>query len=240
MSLFSSSNEELSSEQCAKINEILPEKYQKDTWISKDIFGSNGLIDSLRTERLNKQNEIIKIKDNITHAKSTSGSLEAISSHIRLFNTELFNAEPLGLIDIGIVSKFAAASSGDRFAAGAIGYAIENAADETYAKSGFQEKAVSDAKMALMKKARSIYPECNVIFKYDIDFRELGSSGNVFIYLRGTACKGENPALEKAELDYHTAIEADENKLTSLSREIDQLNEIVSKLPSAKKDLVHF
>ena len=90
------------------------------------------------------------------------------------------------------VNKFTSASTGDRFSNGMIGYAIEEAFDGTWAKSNAQFKAVEDSKLELLKKAISIYPECNMLFKFQVDFRGLGSSGNVFIYMRGTAAKGNN------------------------------------------------
>ena len=55
-----------------------------------------------------------------------------------------------------------------------------------------------NVKLEFLNKAKKVYPSCNMIFKYEVDFREIGSSGNVFIYMRGTASIGKNSQMEDA------------------------------------------
>ena len=38
-----------------------------------------------------------------------------------------------------------------------------------------------------------------MIFKFESEFREMGSSGNVFIYLKGTASIGDNNGMEEVK-----------------------------------------
>ena len=148
------------------------------------------------------------------------------AKRIKIFNTELFEALPLGMVDVGVVNKFTTASTGDRFSNGMIGYAIEGAFDETWAKYNAQFKAVENSKLELLKKAFSIYPECNMLFKFQVDFRELGSSGNVFIYMRGTAAKNENyNAIQKKEEEINQNIDRLNEDLKWLNDEIQILKE---------------
>ena len=57
---------------------------------------------------------------------------------------------------------------------------------------------MNEVKLKLLGKARVVDPSCNMMFNYDVDFREIGSTGKVFIYMRGTAVVGENTAMVKA------------------------------------------
>ena len=60
-------------------------------------------------------------------------------------------------------------------------YAIEQASDEVWAKNNAQENALNEVKTELIKKALALYSECNMIFKFESEYREMGSTGNVFI-----------------------------------------------------------
>lgn len=60
--------------------------------------------------------------------------------------------QPIGLIDVGNIYKFSGSSTGDRFAGGLIGYAIESAIDDTYTKGNQQEGYVNECKSELLKK----------------------------------------------------------------------------------------
>ena len=101
------------------------------------------------------------------------------------------------MVDIGMVKKFSTTSTGNRFENGMVGYAIEQAFDDVWAKNNAQENALNEVKTEFLKKTASLYPECNMIFKFESEFREMGSSGNVFIYLKGTASIGDNNGMEE-------------------------------------------
>ena len=147
--------------------------------------------------------ELDKIKKKSAPLRNKIDSIRA--SKVQVFNTEVFEAVPLGFIDLGIVVRFGTTSTGNRFENGVVGYAIEEASDKVWAKNNAQYNSVKEAKLELLTKAIRTYKECNQFFKFEIDFREIGSSGNVFLYLRGTACKGENKLINDFEF-------ADDNK----------------------------
>ena len=128
--------------------------------------------------------------------------------------------QPMGLIDVGNIYKFSGSSTGDRFAGGLIGYALESAIDEAYAKGNQQEVYVNECKSELIKKCNSIYKDAIAIFNFDIDFREMGSSGNVFMYMRGTACT----YADKKNLE-----QFNKNKLNSFAKEHDLLASEIDK-----------
>lgn len=139
--------------------------------------------------------------------------------------------QPIGLIDVGNIYKFSGSSTGDRFAGGLIGYAIESAIDDTYTKGNQQEGYVNECKSELIKKCNSIYKDAIAIFNFDVDFREMGSSGNVFVYMRGTACTyNDKKSLEefkKAKLDKFT------KELDLLASEIDKFEANYTKFPKS-------
>ena len=138
-----------------------------------------------------------------------------------------------------------ASSTGDRFAGGLIDYAIENAADNVYAKGSMQEEAVNSTKLNLLRKAKALFPDCNNLFKYEIDFRELGSSGNVFIYMRGTTCMGDNNILIAEESKF--MVSEEQKSLTKLKAELKVkkgkllfAEEQLSKIPKNLDELLEF
>lgn len=192
MGLFG--NKELSKEQIEKLHELLPEEFHKTKWYESDLNPKDGIKHKLEY-KIMAENSIIKSsKKNLDQLKADQKNIPVNS--INIYNIDLYDAEPLGMVDIGIVHKFNTSSSGDRFGNGLIGYAIENALDKTWADNNVQFNAVNEVKFQLLQKAKEIYPSCNLLFKYEVDFREMGSSGNVFIYMRGTAAKGVNKAME--------------------------------------------
>lgn len=233
MSIFS--DKELEPNQIAKLNNILPKEFRKEVWKQSDFKGSNSIYGRFDSQLEAKKKDFVRKQEDYD---VKTQELESIYiKFIKIYNTDLFEAYPLGMVDVGVVERFGAQSSGDRFAVGAIGYAIEAAADEAFAKSNAQEKAVNNAKYELLKKAKLLYPACNLLFKFDVDFREIGSSGNVFIYMRGTAATGKNDQLEKAvERKKQELMEAEEI-LKSLKLEIEEMQEIKSKIPSDKKEI---
>jgi hypothetical protein len=141
---------------------------------------------------------------------------------------------PIGLIDIGKIYKFSGASTGDRFAGGLIGYALESAIDETYTKGNQHE-----CKSELIKKCNSIYKDAITIFNFDVDFREMGSSGNVFTYMRGTACtykdKKNLERFNKIKLDNFTKeydllaseIKIHENNYSKFPKSWDEVKKLI-------------
>ncbi|SRR6056297_3649281 len=236
MGIFSS--KQLTEKQIEKLNDILPEKFKKQVWLESDFKGESGLFyrltESLRSNSQSNSNELKKLqlkKDSLT---------SEIASKIKIYNTIPNDSEQLGMIDVGITTKFGASSTGDRFANGLIGYAIESAIDDAWTKNDVQDNAVNDVKLKLLEKARLVYPNCNLIFNYDVDFREIGSSGNVFIYMRGTAAVGKNTVLDDAEARAKEEIKQIETTLQNNKNDIEKLQAIVSKIPKNAKEIEKF
>ncbi|MEH6405998.1 MAG: hypothetical protein V7767_01835 [Leeuwenhoekiella sp.] len=236
MGIFSAKS--LTESQINKLNEILPDGFQKSEWYDNDFKVPNSIY--LKVENLYNATKNSYIESKKEFDKITLEFEEIEIKNITIFNTEIYQAEPLGMVDIGCVEKFGAASTGDRFSNGAIGYAIESAIDSTWTKGNLQENAVNNVKFKLLQKAKSIYPDCNLLFKYEVDFREIGSSGNVFIYMRGTATKGVNKTiatvLEKAENE----ISILRDELETKKAKVEELQIIKSKVPQTFKDVVPF
>lgn len=233
MSIFS--DNELRPAQIDKLNKLLPQEFNKGTWKMSDFKGVESIYERYSRYIQAKKQEFISIQKGLE--KKVTELESTYIQNIKIFNTEIFEAEPLGMVDIGVVERFGAQSSGDRFAAGPVGYAIETAFEDVYAKSNVQEKAVNNAKYVLLKKTKKIYPECNLLFKYEVDFREMGSSGNVFIYMRGTAAKGKNQLLAKSINKIEDEIKGIEKNLSELKAEIEKMQEIKSKIPESKKSI---
>ena len=91
-----------------------------------------------------------------------------------------------------------------------------------------------------MKKARSLYPSCTSIFKFEIDFREIGSSGNVFIYVRGTAAISENKILEETVSEIKNQKIAFENKIEEYSELTKESYIKLQKIPKNVLELNEF
>jgi hypothetical protein len=209
---------ELTKDDFDKINAILPPEIRKDFW------GYNEIIEGgLNRQYIAFRDKIeIQIRDLDTKYNNISTPLkskkenfeEYIASKTPIFNTDIYEAKPLGMIDVGIVKQFGTASTGNRFENGVLGYAIEGALDKVWSENNTQFAAVQTAKIELLKEAKRVHKDCNCIFKFEIDFRELGSSGNVFIYARGTACKGVYKSTE-------TLKEELQNEINSAQKELD-------------------
>lgn len=233
MGIFST--KELSDSQSKKLNELLPEQFRKENWSENDFKVPNHIYQKIENLYNSSQNQFNALKKELYTKTDDYKEIEV--RNIGIFNTEVFNAEPLGMVDIGSVEKFGAASTGDRFANGAIGYAIESAIDKTWASGNIQENAVNNVKYKLLQKAKSIFPECNLLFKYEVDFREIGSSGNVFIYMRVTASKGTNNAIKNAQNKAQAEIDSLKTELENKKQEVEKLFEIKSKVPPTFKDV---
>jgi len=200
MGLFTSFK--FTQEDIIKINALLPDEFQRNIYKLNE-FTDEKIKRKILTEVKHLKYELDKIKKKSVPLRNKIDSIRA--SKVQVFNTEVFEAVPLGFIDLGIVVRFGTASTGNRFENGVVGYAIEEASDKVWAKNNAQYNSVKEAKLELLTKAIRTYKECNQFFKFEIDFREIGSSGNVFLYLRGTACKGENKLINDFEF-------ADDNK----------------------------
>ncbi|MGO3812981.1 hypothetical protein [Mesonia sp.] len=233
MSIFS--NKTLSDKQITALNKLLPEHFQKNDWKESDLKGSNSIYNRFELNLSNLISSCGKEKKNLE--KMNKKLINVFVNNIKIFNTEPFDSEQLGMVDIGLVKRFGASSTGDRFSNGAIGYAIESVIDDSWTNNNFQENAVNEVKLELLKKTINIYPDCNLFFKYQIDFREIGSSGNVFIYLRGTAAKGENPLLDKSIKEAKEAISNFQENISETEKTIQALQKLKNKIPRSLREL---
>ena len=208
----------LSEEKVEKLNSLLPSELQRKVVFDVDINEyETGLYKTFQRHiQKNIGNQVDELKKKLINSEESR--VDSLAPNIQIFNTEPYDCKPLGMVDIGATHKFSASSTGDRFAGGLIGYAIENAADNVYAKGSMQEEAVNSTKLNLLRKAKALFPDCNNLFKYEIDFRELGSSGNVFIYMRGTACMGDNNILIAEESKF--MVSEEQKSLTKLKAEL--------------------
>lgn len=225
----------LSERQTENLNKILPEKLQKLEWSESDFKGQDNIYNRFEYYIIALNISLKKDNDRIQETEEKLNEIPI--KYITIFNTELFEAEPLGMVDIGVVKRFGAASTGDRFANGAIGYAVENALDDTWSKNNAQENAVNEVKLQLLEKTKKVYPNCNLLYKYQVDFREIGTSGNVFIYMRGTAAKGKNDNILKAQKEAKKEISNIKEKITEVKNRIQELQNIKNKIPSDHKQI---
>lgn len=227
MGLFDKKVREISSEQSELLNKIVPQSYKRDVWEIKS-FRVTIILEAIDADKRTLNKEISDVEeDRLEYLLETKSIIE---SNVLLFNCELNDAEPLGIIDVGDVERFGAQTSGDKWANGLIGYAIETSFDEAWAKGNAQEQAVARTKNKLLQKAKKIYPECNMIFNYSVQFRELGSSGNVFIYMCGTAAIGTNKRhlnrLKSVELERHKGLKEIDGKLNALKQKLEEFKYI--------------
>jgi hypothetical protein len=200
--MFGKKEVKLSESQIEKLNSLLVDELKKEVWTTKDFdnYSIYHKVEALKTDvkKLleSAESELPRFAE---YTKTFEDSIIEIKANkIIIFNTELYEAKPIGMVDIGRVKKFGTASTGNRFENGVIGYAIEQASDNAWASNNSQENDLNEVKSELLIKAKTLYPDCNMIFKFESDFRELGSSGNVFIYLKGTAAVGNNKEMYKA------------------------------------------
>ena len=84
-----------------------------------------------------------------------------------------------------------------------------------------------------------------MIFKFESEFREIGSTGNVFIYLKGTASIGDNNETIDVEPQKKKLIEELKYKKEVLTKQTDILREKsqfvtdnIGKIPRSKSDIV--
>lgn len=239
---------ELTKDDFDKINAILPSEIRKDFWGYNEIIegGLNRQYvefrDKIEVKKDNLKTNYNNLKRILDSKKENSE--EYIASKTPIFNTDIYEAKPLGMIDIGIVKQFGTASTGNRFENGVLGYAIEGALDKAWSENNTQFAAVQTAKIELLKEAKRVHKDCNCIFKFEIDFRELGSSGNVFIYARGTACKGDYKNSEILEKEFNMTISIEQKELDTIESEweelklkLDKLSENSASIPESKYEL---
>ena len=241
----------LSVSQVEKINSLVPAKFKKESWSSKDFRQSDlGVFSAIIEFRLKLEQNLRSDKNELEYLTKKGKEevkqkiLELKSSKIIIFNIEPFEARPIGMVDIGMVKKFSTTSTGNRFETGMIGYAIEQASDEVWANNNAQENALNEVKNEFIKKAASLYPDCNMIFKFESDFREMGSSGNVFIYLKGTASIGNNKGMEDVKKEETRLFDEFEQKKVELKKQIENIQEDynfiqenIGKIPQSKSDI---
>lgn len=229
MGIFS--KKELTEEQTTRVNALLPKSLQKEVWFESAFnLYDDGIYQRFKNF-IHKNYE--KPIENLKKALNTfkQDGLEMLAAKVKILNIEPYESEPLGMADVGAVHQFAASSTGERFSGGLIGYAIESAVDDVWTKGNNQERAVNSVKLELIKKSLTLYPESNMLFKYEVDFREMGSSGNVFIYMRATVCKGENKELEREKIEYNEKIKAKMEELNSLQDAYAVVKKKLDKIP---------
>ena len=66
-----------------------------------------------------------------------------------------------------------------------------------------------------------------MIFKFESDFREMGSSGNVFIYLKGTASIGNNKGMEDVKKEETRLFDEFEQKKVELKKQIEKQKKLL-------------
>lgn len=240
----------LSKPQVKKINSVVPKQFRKESWNKKDFKDTSGIYQQIRSYR-DKKTSLLASKKNELEFLNKKGQeeikqkiVDLKTSKIILFNIEPFDAKPIGMVDIGMVKRFNSPSTGNRFETGMIGYAIEQASDEVWAKNNAQENALNEVKAEFIKKTAALYPECNMIFKFESEFREMGSTGNVFIYLKGTASIGNNKGMKDVENEEARLFNEFEFKKEELNKQIDNLREEsqfltdnIGKIPKSKSDI---
>jgi hypothetical protein len=240
----------LTTSQVEKINSLVPKQFRKESWNKKDFKDTNGIYQQIRRYR-DKKTSLLASKKNELDFLNKKGQeeikqkiVDLKSSKIILFNIEPFEAKPIGMVDIGMVKKFSTTSTGNRFENGVVGYAIEQAFDDVWAKNNAQENALNEVKTEFLKKTAALYPECNMIFKFESEFREMGSSGNVFIYLKGTASVGDNKGMEEVKIEKSRLLNDFEIKKEKLIKQINIIKEEsqfitdnINKIPQYKSDI---
>jgi hypothetical protein len=176
MGIFSSTK--FTDKQIQLINNYLPEDLKVSNFKMNEVEHLRSKINTyileLNSELNKKAILLLKLKE------------ENLSNSYMIYNVPI-NGKSLGLVDVGLVSRFNAKSTGNSFENGVIQYAIETSSEKVWADNNSQYNSVQEIKSQLKIKSISLFPKSNAIENFNITFRELGSSGNVFIYASGTA-----------------------------------------------------
>ena len=176
MGIFSSTK--FTDKQIQLINNYLPEDLKVSNFKMNEV---EHLISKINTYILELNSELNKKAILLLKLKE-----ENLSNSYMIYNVPI-NGKSLGLVDVGLVSRFNAKSTGNSFENGVIQYAIETSSEKVWADNNSQYNSVQEIKSQLKIKSISLFPKSNAIENFNITFRELGSSGNVFIYASGTA-----------------------------------------------------
>lgn len=207
----------LTKEESKIFNSLLPEKFHKEIWEEKDFtYRIRPKVEDFLIEfrkEISKLEESINNKDESIKEFMDSLIIEKCVK-MRVFNCENKDAKLLGMVDIGLVKTFTSASSGNRLEGGAMQLIIEKAFEDSWKTNNAQMKGLNEVKLEFLKKCLIEYPECNSVINYEVDFRELGSSGNVFIYIKGTASVLGNKELDYLVQNEKSKIEEYKNDLT--------------------------
>lgn len=207
------------------INKYLPKGAQKFKYVNNDLdFLHKYISDCIKSLEVSKKKKISDLSKAKQYKHPTT---------LNIINTQIDSQVTFGIVDIGIVERFTSKTTGNSYENGFIQASIETTFEESWAKSNTQYSSVEKAKNLLIEKAINVYPEATVIQNFKIDFRELGGSGNVFIYVYGTASKSD-----KFEPINYSEI------ITKLESDIDKVNDSIkdyktfrSNLPTKKKIL---
>jgi hypothetical protein len=207
------------------IDKYLPKGAKKLKYTNNDLDFLHKYISDL-IERL----EVIK-KENIS-ALERAKKYE-YSTTLNIINTQIDCKEIYGIVDVGIVERFTSKTTGNSYENGFLQATIETTFEETWAKSNTQYKSVEKAKNLLIEKTLNIYPEATVIQNFKIDFRELGGSGNVFIYVYGTASNSD----KFKPINYSEIINKFEEDIDKVNDSIKDNKQLLNNLPSKKQVL---
>ena len=207
----------LTAEESQVLNSILPEKFHKEIWKEKDFIYSikqkvEAYIIELRKEITNLNRSVESQDESIN--EYVNSLIAEKCSKMKVFNCENKDAKLLGMVDIGLVKTFTSASSGNKLEGGAMQLVIEKAFEDSWKTSNAQMKGLNEVKLEFLKKCLKEYSECDSVINYQVDFRELGSSGNVFIYMRGTASILGNKELDDLRQNEKSRIEQFKKDLT--------------------------
>jgi len=224
----------LTKEESEILNDILPKKFHQE------VFDSTHF-----TYNLNKQvrqylheSEFEKIKNLERDLDKKSEAREALlnsleverCSLLNIFNVDHRDAQLLGMVDVGTVKTFTSASSGNKLEGGLMQLAIESTFENVWKTNNAQMKGLNEVKLEFLSSCLKKYPDCDSILNYQVDFRELGSSGNVFIYMRGTASILGNEKLKSfADVCDSKMASLELKYLKEIPNQINELNEEIKK-----------
>ena len=204
------------------VNSLLPEELNRNEFSLDDY----GYLEGNIKAHLRDLNSNIKTKSNLL----LTIRKEKVFDYFKIFNVPL-KGKSLGLVDLGEVKKFSAKSTGNSFENGAMQYVIETAADETWAKDNSQYAEIEKVKVNLKNKVLNLYPNANAIENFTVNFRELGNSGNVFIYVCGTATIADNIKPIPTDEEINKIV----NEISSLEVKIKDTSKKLKELPEWKE-----
>lgn len=219
MGLFSSLK--ITNKHVDLLNTYLPEEIQVNTFKLSELEFLKGKIENyiseVKKDLTEKADYLLKLKE------------ERLFDKYRLFNVPL-KGKSLGLVDVGLVQRFSSKSTGNSFENGMLQHAIETSFEKVWAENNAQYNSVMLVKNRLKHKAMELYPESNAIENFKINFRELGNSGNVFIYANGTAIIAESLGAVQMDEEIKTLIQ----QVKTLNIKLEDAQEKSKALPPVK------